>query len=94
MSNPPEKCPCGKERAAENTLLDCPLPQGARNDLFTNTGPDLRFYDTQTAQVITFLHRTGLGFSPDTHDRILKDDPEVGDLDVDPIGGLSLNLDL
>ena len=77
----------------EYILLDCPFLQEARNDIFTHAGPNLRFDDARTAQVIAFLRRTGLGSSPDTHGWTLKDGPEADDLDVGPIGGLSPDLD-
>ena len=90
-----------KESNAEHILLDYPLLRlgEACNDLFAHTrppatGPNLRFDDTRTAQAITFLHQTGLGFSQDIHDRFLKDGPEADDLGVGPVGGLSLDLDL
>lgn len=66
----------------------------ARNELFTHTDPNLRIDGARPAQVITFLRRTRLGFSPNICDKILDDDSEVDDLDVGPKTGLALDLDL
>ena len=43
---------------------------------------------------ISFLRRTGLGFVKETSDGCATDDPETDDLDVGPIGHLSLDLDI
>ena len=48
----------------------------------------------QIPALTTFLRRTGLGFIRDVRDRLAKDDPEVDDLDVGPIGRLSLDIDI
>lgn len=80
--------------------MDCPRLQVARNGIFARANPNLRFDDHHIAEVITFLRRTWLGFSSDVCDKILKDDleaddlpVEADDLDVGPIGDLSLDLD-
>jgi hypothetical protein len=55
---------------------------------------DICFDMAQIPALTTFLRRTGLGFIKDVRDRLAKDDPEVDDLDVGPIGHLSLNIDI
>ena len=37
---------------------------------------------------------TELGFTPNIYDMILSEDLELDDLDVGPIGGMALDLDL
>ena len=56
--------------------------------------PDIRFDMDQIPALTTFLRRTGLGFIRDVRDRLAKDDPEVDDLDVGPIGRISLDIDI
>ena len=54
---------------------------------------DIRFDVIQIPALTTFLRRTGLGFVRDVRNRLAKDGPELYDLDVGPIGRLSLDLD-
>ena len=104
-----ENCICGGLRTAQQLLLECPLLAEARNDLLPLVIPmtdpnrpaplslspsDIRFDVAQIPALTTFLRRTSLGFIRDVRDRLAKDDPEVGDLDVGPIGRLSLDIDI
>ena len=46
---------------------------------------------------MTLLRRTGLGFTPQSHEKLGKeedDDQGVEDLDVGPVGALLLDLDM
>ena len=66
----------------------------------TTTGPTVNppsniIYNTQyTTAVISFLKRTGLGFTRYVQDKSRNDPSENEDVDVGPIGSLSLDLDI
>lgn len=66
----------------------------ARNDLFSANIQGIRFDPAQIPHLATFLRSTGLGFSQDLGDRTTDSEPEVEDLDVGPVGGMALDLDL
>ena len=99
----PTACCCGGLRTSRRLLLE---PARSRNDLLPSGTPaappdqpqrppflvDIISDMTRTPALITFLRRTGLGFVKGVHDRLATDDAEVDDLDVGPIGSLSLDL--
>ena len=52
-------------------------------------------YNTQhTTAIISFLKRTGLGFTRNTGDKVSNQESEIDDIDVGPIGSLLLDLDI
>ena len=94
-ANPPERCRCGGERTSLHILLDCPDFNDARNDLLpAPASQTLLFEPNHLPQLVTFLRRTGLGFTQDLRDRTEDAESEVEDLDVGPIEGMTLDLDL
>ena len=52
-------------------------------------------YNTQhTTAIISFLKRTGLGFTRNPGDKVSNQESEIDDIDVGPIGSLLLDLDI
>ena len=74
--------------------LVTPMTDPNRSAPLSFPPPDIRFDMAQIPALTTFLRRTGLGFIKDVCDRLAKDDPEVDDLDIGPIGRLSLDIDI
>ena len=89
---------CPQLKDARNDLLPAAEP------LYTSTptasgqpaepATDITYNTTYTTAVISSLKRTGLGFSRDFCDKALEDESEIDDIDVGPIGSLSLDIDL
>ena len=90
------KCPQLKE--AQNDLLP-PTQHLQTSNMLLNSNtvaPQSNIiYDTQhTTSIISYLKRTGLGFTRNTHNKLSNEEPEIDDIDVGPIGGLSIDLDI
>lgn len=63
-----------------------------RNDLIRFLqDPKAVFDETHTPLLISFLQRTGLGFTGQLQDKLADNGPEANDLNVGPIGALSLD---
>ena len=57
--------------------------------------PGVEFDGTQTAHIITFLRRVGLGFTQILRDGIANEAPEeADDLDIGRIASLTLDFDI
>lgn len=94
-SSPPEDYQCGRECTSSHILLDCPRFNDARNGLLpATTSQNFRFEPIHLPRLVTFLRRTGPGFSRDLRDKTRDTELEVEDLDVGLIGDMALDLDL
>ena len=90
------ECPQLKE--ARNDLLPPTQHLQTSNVLLNNNtvAPQSNIiYDIQyTTAIISFLKRTGLGFTRNTHDKLSDEESEIDNIDVGPIRSLSIDLDI
>ena len=90
-----ESCPYLKEARMDLLPLDNTLQQQSTSSsgALPTQHPLSCFDSRKTANLIQFLRRTGLGFVRYVKDKLATDESEIDDIDVGPIGGLSLDLD-
>ena len=83
---PPDACSCGEDLSSHHLLYDCPRLSNARTELLHGLRPDtdLRFDLDSVAPVMSFLRRTGLGFS-----RTVVDTRPEQEWDVGPSGAFA-----
>ena len=98
-SKRPEDCTCGAPLTSKHVLMDCKTFADARMEIFNpKTGGHLikvgdnRFNADQTKAMLTFMRRTGLGFSRVLRDRLEDSPEEVQDWEVGEPGTLLMDL--
>ena len=104
----PEQCSCGGTRTSGHLLLECPILADAQKNLISHIQPSNPTTTSQTLDpppntifnnsyapaIISFMKRTGLGFTRYVRDKSSDNLSENKDIDVGPIGSLSLDLDI
>ena len=95
----PETCTCGTPLTSKHILMDCKAFADARMEIFNpKTGNhliqigDIRFNADQTPAILTFMRRTGLGFSRVLKDRLEDSSEADQDWDVGEPGTLLMDL--
>ena len=79
---------------ARNDLIPSPATPPDQPAPAAQATPDILYDPQRIPALISFLRRTGLGFVKETSDGCATENPETDDLDVGPIGHLSLDLDI
>jgi hypothetical protein len=93
-TNNTRQCPCGAPLTSAHFFFECLLLVQARAEL-PSSNKDIRFDPDMVAHVVSFLRKTGVGFSCYPKQQVLEPDPtdESIDEEVGPvIGNMLLDL--
>ena len=90
------ECPCLKDARKDliSTIRDQQHSTARITCTTSNLPMSIIFNTLYTTPIITFLKCTGLGFTRNVHDKSCDDSSSDEDIDVGPIGSLSLDLDV